>query len=206
MQPGLEAVFLRNQEINMTRYALRRQAYNSIRCRIGITAASLQPWRTVIIRHPEVISYCGQQEMRRGENDEEMYLLTKKQMSGYHAELFSYALHLELADAGANQNLAPLRLQPYQSVYMSELEPHLLLVFDRSKLRVSFLVESAKRQFRIHTSCAELNELPEVETILCSEAMFVKEDETLTRLIPRADIHQLLKQVARSLAKLPNPS
>ena len=57
------------------------------------SAASLEPWRAAIIRHPEVIGYRRQQEMRRGGNAEEIYLLTKKQMSGYHAELFSYALN-----------------------------------------------------------------------------------------------------------------
>ncbi len=170
------------------------------------SATSLEPWRAAIIKHPKVISYCGEQEMRRGGNAEEIYLLTKKQMSGYHAELFSYALNLELADAGANHNLRPLRLQTYQSVYMSELEPHVLLVFDRSEHRVNFFVESAKGQFRIHTSCAGLEELPEVEAALCGESTFVKEDEKLTRLVPRAEIHQVLKQVAQSLAKLPNPS
>ena len=170
------------------------------------SAASLEPWRAAIIRHPEVISYCGQQEMRRGGNGEEIYLLRKKQMNGYHAELFSYALNVELADAGANNNLSPLRLQPYQSVSMSELEPRVLLVFERSKRRVNFFVESAKGQFRIHTSCAELDELPEVETALCGETMFAKEGEKLTRLVPRANIHQALQQLAQSLAKLPNSS
>ena len=57
-----------------------------------------------------------------------------------------------------------------------------------------------------HTSCTELNELPEVETALCGEAMFVKGDEKLTRLVPRTDIHQVLQQVAQSLAKLPSPN
>lgn len=168
------------------------------------SAASLEPWRAAIIRHPEVISYCGQQEIRRGGNAEKVYLLTKKQMSGYHAELFSYVLHLELADAGAHHNAAPLRLQPYQSVYMSDMEPYVLLVFDRSKRRVNLAVESANGQFRIQISCIELMELPEVETALCSEAEFSKEDGRLTRLVPRADIHQVLHQVAQSLAKLPS--
>lgn len=170
------------------------------------SASSLEPWRAAIVRHPQVISYCGQQEMRRGGNAEEIYLLTKKQMSGYHAELFSYALNLELADAEADHDLTPLRLQPYQQVYMSELEPHVLLVFDRSKRRVKFLIESSKGQFRIHTSCAELAQLPEVETALYGETAFVKEGETLMRLVPRADIHQVLRQVALSLANLPSPS
>ena len=127
-------------------------------------------------------------------------------MSGYHAELFSYVLNLELADAGASHNLTPLRLQTYKSVYMSEVEPHVLLVFDRSGHRVSLAVESAKGQFRVYARCAELEELPEVETALCGEATFVKEDEKLTRLVPRADIHQVLQQVAQSLAKLPDPA
>ena len=167
------------------------------------SAASLEAWRAAIIRHPEVISYCGQQEIRRDGSAEKIYLLKKKQMSGYHAELFNYVLYLELANAGAH-NLAPLRVQPYQSVYMSEFEPHVLLVFDRSKRHVNFSVESAKGQFRVHTSCAELVELPEVESVLCGEAKFAKEDERLTRLVPRADIHEVLQQVAQSLAKLPN--
>jgi hypothetical protein len=173
---------------------------------IVASAESLEPWRAAIVKHPQVVNYCGQQEMRRGANDEEIYLLRKRQMSGYHAELFSYVLNLELAEPGGNHNLTPLRLQPYQSVYLSDLEPHVHLVFDRSKHRVSFHIESSKGQFRIHTSCAELNELPEVETALCGEAMFVKEGEKLTRLVPRAGIHQVLQQVAQSLANLPNVS
>ena len=126
-------------------------------------------------------------------------------MSGYHAELFSYVLHLELANAGPMHTLAPLTLQSYQDVYMTEVEPRVLLVFDRSKHRVNFFVESSKGQFRIHTGRAELVELPEVETALCREATFFKEDEKVTRLVPRADIHQVLQEVAQSLAKLPNP-
>jgi hypothetical protein len=174
--------------------------------RIIAGTANVEPWRAAIIRHPEVINYCGQQEMRRGENGEEIYLLTKKQMSGFHAELFSYVLNLELSDAGSNHNLAPLRLQAYQSVYLSEREPYVLLVFDRSGHRVNFFVESVKGQFRIHTRCAELAQLPEVETALCGEATFIKESEALMRLVPRSDIHQVLRQVAWSLAKLANPS
>jgi hypothetical protein len=171
---------------------------------IVASAASLEPWRAAIIKHPEVISYCGEQEIRRGANAEEIYLLKKRQMSGYHAELFSYVLGLELADARNSHNLTPLSLQLYQSVYMTELEPLVHLVFDRSKRRVNFFVESSKGQFRIHASRAEMVELPEVETALCGEAAFVKEDEKVTRLVPRADIHQALWQVAQSLTKLPN--
>lgn len=92
---------------------------------------ALEAWRAAIVKHPEVISYCGQQEIRRDGN---IYLLKKRQMNGIHAELFSYVLNSELASGGT---LVPLRLQPYQFVYMTEFEPHVLLVLDRSEHRVS---------------------------------------------------------------------
>jgi hypothetical protein len=170
------------------------------------SAASLEPWRAAMVKHPEIISYCGQQQIRREGNGEKIYLLKRKQMNGSHAELFSYVLNLELANAGAHPNLVPLRLQPYQSVAMTESEPHVLFAFDRSGHRVRLAVESARGQFLVHVSCAELEELPEVKTALCGEATFVREDGKLTRLVPRADIHQVLHQVAQSLANLPNPN
>jgi hypothetical protein len=167
-------------------------------------AVGLEPWRAAIISHPEVISYCWQQEIRREGGAGTIYLLRKKQMSGYHAELFSYVLHLDLADPDAAHNLIPLTLQPYQSVYLTEFEPHVLLAFDRSNRRVNLVIESAKGQFRVHVSCAELEDLSEVESALCRERTFVKEDEQLTRLVSRAEIHQLLQQVAQRLANLPD--
>ena len=165
-------------------------------------AGDVGPWRGAIIRHPEVIAYCEQQEIRRGGDVEEIYLLTKRQMSGYHAELFSYVLNLELAGGGAIHDLTPLRLQPYQTVYMTEREPHLLLTLDRSEHRVNFLVESVNGQFRVYARCAELAQLPEVEAALYGEAAFVKEGDTLMRLVPRSNIHQALREVAQSLAEI----
>jgi len=167
------------------------------------SASGLEAWRAAIIGHPEVISYCKQQEIQRW--GEETYLLRKRQMSGYHVELFSYVLYLELTDTGAH-DLAPLRLQNYEMVYGRESEPRALLVYDRSSRRVNFTVESTKGQFSIRAACAELAELPEVEAALRDGAKFAKENGRLTRLVPRADIYQALQQVAQSLANLPDPT
>jgi len=168
--------------------------------RIITTAAGLEPWRAAIVRHPEVISYCGHQEIRQGWG-EQMYLLRKKQMSGYHAELFSYVLYLELNAAA--HDLLPLEVQTYESVYGQESEPRVLIIFDRSSSRVNFTVESGNGQFLIQTSCAELQELPEVETALYDGASFAESGGKLKRLVPREEIHGVLQQVAQNLAKLP---
>lgn len=155
-----------------------------------------------LIEHPEVISYCHQQEIRCGFNVKEIYLLEKRQMNGYHAELFSYVLYLELSGAETSQKFAPLKLQPYQPVRLSDSEPHLLFVCDGSTHRARVLVWSDQGQFRVRIDCAKLAQLPEVETALCADCSFAKEDETLLRLVPRADIHQVLTQVAQTLCSI----
>ncbi len=131
-----------------------------------------------------------------------MYLLRKKQMSGYHAELFSYVLHLEVKAAGPDA-LAPLRTQDYESVYGIESEPHMILVLVRSNHRVNFTIESVNGRFRVSVSCAELTALPEVEAALASAAEFGKELGSLRRDVPRADIHAVLRETAQCLAALP---
>jgi len=165
------------------------------------SAVGLEPWRAAIVEHPEAIDYCVRQEIRRTGGGE-IYLLSRQLMSGYHAELFSYVLHLELTAAGPH-TLAPLQIRSYQSVYGSEAEPHVLLFLERFGHRVRFTIDSAKGQFRIRANCTGLAELPEVETLLSGESKLVKEGEWMTRVVPRADIHELLRQMAQSLSRLP---
>ncbi len=167
------------------------------------TTTDLEPWRAAIVRHPEVIGYCLQQEIRRGWG-EEIYLLRKKQMSGYHAELFSYVLFLELSDTRTHSKLSPLTPYYYHSVYLTDSEPHADLLLDRSGHRVHIMVESANGMFRVYTNCSGLEELPEVKVALCSEVQFVEQSGRLTRSVHRADIHDVLLQLAQSLSSLPS--
>lgn len=166
--------------------------------------SNLEPWRAAIVHHSEVIAFCGQQEIRSEDDSDEIYLLKKRQMNGTHAELFSYVLNLELTNNGANQTLAPLELQSYQTVSMTDLEPHVLLTLDRSGHRVDFSVFSAKAEFCITTGRAALKDFPEVESALRSQQQFTEENGDLRRMVPRADIHAVLKQMARCMASLPN--
>lgn len=166
------------------------------------SAVGLEAWRAAIVGHPGSISYCGEQEILR-EGGDEIYLLRKKQMSGYHAELFSYVLHLDLA-ACDPRVLAPFRLQQYESVYGRDKEPYIVLELARRNHPAFFAIRSAKGQFLISTSCAGLAALPEVEAALLEEAGFVKEFGNVTRMVSRADIHEVLRQMAQSLAKLPD--
>jgi hypothetical protein len=168
------------------------------------SAFGLEPWRAAIVRHPEIISYCEQQQIRYGSTADEIYLLKKTQMNGAHAELYSYLLYLELNERDTQHNLAPLSLSPYQPVTMTEAQPHVLLAFDRSGHRVNFAVESQNGQFRVYTRLAELENLPEVEAALCAQGQFSAYADQLARLVTRRDIHQILRELAEILGNLPH--
>lgn len=163
-------------------------------------AVDLEPWRVAILRHPEVISYCKQQKLQRFGNDR-VYLLSKRQMSGYHAELFSYALYWELA-AGPQHELKPLRLVRYVDVYGRWSEPYVSLIFERRGQYVYFAVQSADGQFRINVDADELRQLPEVGDCLREELEFTQGNGQLTRCVPRSEVRVALQQVAQRLAKL----
>lgn len=166
---------------------------------IVANASSLEPWRAAVIQHWEVIDYCGEQQIRWEEDSTEIYLLKRRQMNGAHAELFSYVLYLELAEANSRGALGSLSLQAYQSVAMTELEPRVLLSLERAGRHVKFSVESANGEFCVSVSCAELKECPEVEVRLRDVMSFSKQGERLIRLVPRDEIRSVLVQIGNGL-------
>lgn len=170
--------------------------------KIIASARGIEPWRAAVVKHPEIIQYCGQQETRWVYGETEIYLLAKRQMNGTHAELFSYVLFLELADC-QEVDLAPLTLHPYQSVTTSETEPYVLLSFEASDQRGIVFVYSEGGQFRVSVTGSGLDAVPDVQKFLCEEAEFTENDAVLTRLVPRVDIHKTLRRLILKLRELP---
>jgi hypothetical protein len=168
-------------------------------------ASGLEEWRAAAVKHPEVIDYCGLQEFRWEDGADEIYLLSKQQMNGFHAELFSYALFQELESDAERKRLEPLILRPYESVNMTEFEPHIPLRFDYNDSRVDFVLFSAGKGFRIHVAKAQLAELPEVDALLRNECGFSDDGDNLAKSSSRAEIHKVLRQLATALAGLPAP-
>ncbi len=169
-------------------------------------ATNLEPWRAAIVKHPELIAYCGQQEMRWEDGSDEIYLLKKRQMNGAHAELFSYALYQELVSDAARKGLEPLKLDSYESVTMTEFEPAVRLSFTCSMGRVSFALFSFQKGFRFRVKKTELVNLPHVEAALKNGCGFSENAEELARSSSREEVHDVLRQIASSLARLPVPT
>jgi hypothetical protein len=124
-------------------------------------------------------------------------------MNGAHAEPFSYALYHELQGSLVSARLAPLKLQGYQSVSGTEIEPHVLLSCDLPKCRLRLAIESTNGRFRISVTHAAGENVPQAAAIPRSQAGFTGPDQGLTRLSSRQDIQDVLQKLARSLACKP---
>lgn len=160
--------------------------------------ASLEPWRAAMVAYPQVIAYCGQRKIRWEDGAKEIYLLRKTQMNGAHAELFSFVLHIELDTESQRRRLAPLRLAPYQSVTMTETEPHVVLETGS----VHFIIQSANGQFEIAVLQTQVVAVPGAEEILINDLGFGQDGGDLKCLVPREEIHGFLFQLAGRLAEV----
>lgn len=159
--------------------------------------SGVEPWREATVKHPEIMEYCGEHEIRKRENAEEIYLMKKKQMNGAHAELFSYALHLELATPASREMLAPLVMFPYHSVTSADKEPYVPLVCEAGDARISFEVFSTKGQFAIR---AVVENHPNAEAMLRDKCGFADQNGILTTACARDKIHNTLHGIARTVA------
>ncbi len=163
--------------------------------------AELEPWRAAVVAHPQVIEYCWQREIRWEQGAKEIYLLRRRQMNGAHAELYTFVLHIELDTESQRKRLAPLQLAPYQSVTMTDTEPHVALRMGN----VNFIIISVNDQFRMAVRQASLAALPGAEKALIDDLGFSQDDTLLKRFIPRKDIHDFLFKLAGKLAEVKSP-
>ena len=156
----------------------------------------LEPWRASIVTHPQVIEYCWQREIRWEQGAEQIYLLRRRQMNGAHAELFTFVLHLELDTESQRKRLAPLQLFPYQSVTMTDTEPHLALAMRSA----NFIVTFANDQFQITVLRTGLAGIPGAENLLTDDLGFSQSDTILKRIVARGEAPDFLFKVAGKLA------
>ena len=86
------------------------------------SASGLELWRQCLIDNPHAIEYCGNRAIRWN-SENEVYLLSKTQMNGSHAELFTYCLHRKLQSDKKIEELEPLSLQTYFYSTETGIEP-----------------------------------------------------------------------------------
>jgi hypothetical protein len=117
-------------------------------------ATGLKPWVEALVRTPQAFAYCQSRSIRI-ESCDQVYLLSKTQMNGMHAELFSYALYNKLkADM---TKFEPLYLTYYQDVSGAELEPHFYISCNKNEVSLRFSIECYGKCFVVRSSSDDVN-------------------------------------------------
>jgi hypothetical protein len=101
-----------------------------------VESSDIGGWRGLIIKYPDTIDYCSKKLIHK--QGELVYLLSKTNRRGYHAELNSYVLNLRLNALGSEGKLpSELTMLSYEYVYGDET-PKARLKLDGEQLGISF--------------------------------------------------------------------
>ena len=119
-------------------------------------------------------------------------------MSGAHAELFTFVLHLELDTEVQRMRLVPMQLETYKSVAMTESEPHIVLAMGS----VNFIVISSNDQFRIAVERISVGAIPGAEELLMGILGFSQSETILQRFVARGEALDFLFKMANKLAEV----
>lgn len=168
-------------------------------------ATGLPAWREALVRTPKAIDYCGKRQIKRV-SETQIYLLTKTQLSGYHAELFTYCLNEKLCTPAGRLRLKPLDLEFYASKTDTSAPHCLQLRFQYQKSTVYFEVHGAGAPFRVFTPDAPLKNLPDFRRLLTERAGFANSESQPQWLVKPSSFDQIetaLADLAKLLATLP---
>ncbi|MDH2015532.1 DUF262 domain-containing protein [Pseudomonas juntendi] len=168
--------------------------------RLISSAEGLEPWRQIMIDTPAVFRYCGEHALRW--DGDRIYLLKKSRMSGMHAELFSYHLHLQLQAEKLQKKILPLRQDEYQAASGSEYEPCLFLALTFQGISLYPLIYSISDNFRIQFSLKDLKPVPDLKEILVAALKFDTQEEHITLDISREHIFITLQKISNSIKAL----
>jgi len=160
-------------------------------------AEEMESWRQIMVCRPEVFAYCNERALRW--QNGEIYLLRRSRMSGMHAELYSYDLHIQLQVPALQKKLAPLQVLEYSSVSGAEYQPGVELAISHRGHRINFIVISSSDNFEIHLSLKRLKPLPEIKKLLLDNYNFENREEAIALSVPRQHIHKTLSNMARTI-------
>lgn len=126
-----------------------------------------ESWREALMHCPQAFTYCEKNYIRK-DIWGDMYLLRRSQLNGYHAELFTYCLYIELRDIFTN-------LRPwYREVTDTYSEPHLRLSGNFRGKDVTVSVLSASGGYQIQIEKADTPEIVSLESRLTDIGYSVK--------------------------------
>lgn len=161
-------------------------------------ASDDDPWRAALIKTPAAIEYCSRRMIRRADNGL-IYLLSKSQMNGAHAELFTYSLyHRVLIPAKKNGDLK-LVMHSYWEVNTSEEEPGIKLTGRFGGQPLSFFIEFHNNHYLITLSISQ--PLSSLHSTLIQKLGFALSEQNFIKNCQQGDIENVIFEIDQYLAK-----
>ena len=166
-------------------------------------STALEPWREAFVNTPNAIEYCKKRFIRWN-SEENIYLLSKTQMNGTHAELFTYCLyHNSLKHMQTNGDLEPLTLEPYQSMIGTDKEPCIRFMWPYDEHSINFDLERQQGHYIVSVGRDSLAQLPpDVDRVLRDLASFQENENVLKKIINPDDIETGLRELADVLTMI----
>jgi hypothetical protein len=165
-------------------------------------ATALEPWIEAFVRTPAALDYCERQSIR-WISETQIYLLSKSQMNGSHAELFSYCLyHNVLRTLDNDGSLRPLKLSHYQSVVGADEEPYIPFHFTHQNQQFLFYLEFMMGNYYMRINRSTLQAFPEIHNRLRDVGGFGESEFLLTKTSAPDAIKDSLINLARLLATI----
>lgn len=158
-------------------------------------ATELDPWVEALVQTPQALAYCQSRCLRFDQATDQIYLLSKTQMNGMHAELFSYALYHKLkADV---ERLGVLELLYYSEVSGSESEPCFYISLTKNEVPLSISVRFDQGQFVIAYESFGAD-LQESEAKALRALGFMEGEDIQVWLVDREEVESWLLELAAS--------
>lgn len=160
------------------------------------SATELEPWVEALVRTPQALAYCQSRSLRF-ESSDQIYLLSKTQMNGMHAELFSYALYHKLKADMARY--APLELEYYLDVSGAEIEPRFYMSCSKNGVPLRFSIGFSDDCFVVGYKSSGSALMDDVANELRTLG-FMKDDLLQEWHVLREDVESWLLKLAASVA------
>ncbi|MBP5970850.1 DUF262 domain-containing protein [Pseudomonas iridis] len=159
--------------------------------------ADLDSWIEALVQTPRALGYCQSRCLRFDQVSGQIYLLSKTQMNGMHAELFSYALYHKLrADM---TRFDPFELMYYSDVSDAETEPRFYISFTKNEIDLRFSVGFSRDCFVVSYesfgAVIQENVADELHHLGFMESDLIQEWH-----VPREDVESWLLKLAASVA------
>ena len=159
----------------------------------GIIAGGkgLEPWQEAMVHCPEAFSYCEKNYIRKDYSGT-VYLLRTTQLNGFHAELFTYCLCIQLKDVFTI-------LQPfYQDVTDTYSEPHIQLSCNLQGMKATFNIFEKDGCYQVQIEKDDCLKITKLLDIL-QRTGYSESENSLQNRLSYSDIKGHLKAMDETL-------